>query len=389
MDRAESIGKDGLFSVVPEEISEEVTPEEEENFFRVVNTDLDEEQKARIGAPPRVFSKERSLLAVHWHPEFIPMDLISRRIDTAFPERTEEIIIPTQHNVFMNYPGSPYSGVEMDCYSTGFNQKIQLLIHLKKDKLPRANVLKSMADYTFNYRSSQLFDFMNTLTEPITERIEQAAESTGADENLVRFVRIYVKKLQEIIEKRQGSVAPDMIKNKLVRNFFDTFRPRYGNGLINRAQAFLTAVKKIVKAEFPLQYFYRTSEIIEEARSVGACIVIPHPEQFWPILLADYDVDGLEVWNPESRKYTEFLISVIDKKNCRPGLSDRRLLVFMGDDTHMGEKAKAPLVQDAGKASREIGVQQAWNDLNIRKRLILARMDKSDVISEYKSRLNG
>ncbi len=46
-------------------------------------------------------------------------------------------------------------------------------------------------------------------------------------------------------------------------------------------------------------------------------MVIPHPEQFWPILLADYDVDGYEVWNPQSREYTDFLIRALDNQNKR------------------------------------------------------------------------
>jgi hypothetical protein len=78
-------------------------------------------------------------------------------------------------------------------------------------------------------------------------------------------------------------------------------------------------VKALVKVEFSLKYFYRTSEVIEEARALGAGIVIPHPEQFWPILLKEYDVDGIEVWNPQSRRYTEFLISVLNRRNQKRG----------------------------------------------------------------------
>ena len=129
--------------------------------------------------------------------------------------------------------------------------------------------------------------------------------------------------------------------------------------------------------------------MIEEVRALGGGIVIPHPEQFWPILLAEYDVDGYEVWNPQSRRYTEFLIDVVNNKNSRVSNYSRRLLVFMGDDTHMSEKIKPPEAQNRTKAAREIGFQAAWEDLAIRKKLILAKMDRASVIREYAARLTS
>jgi hypothetical protein len=99
-------------------------------------------------------------------------------------------------------------------------------------------------------------------------------------------------------------------------------------------------------------------------------------------------VDGIEVWNPQSRTYTEFLISVINRKNrCGVGLSKRNLLIFMGDDTHMAEKTRDPKIQDPEKASREIGFQPAWEDFSIRKALIRADASRRKVIQEYKQRL--
>jgi hypothetical protein len=185
------------------------------------------------------------------------------------------------------------------------------------------------------------------------------------------------------------SIPAEMVKNKLLRNFFDRLRPVYGQAVIDRAQTFLKAVKQIVKAHFSLHYFYRASEVIEEARALGAGIVVPHPEQFWPILLADYDVDGFEVWNPQSRRYTEFLIDVIRRQNRQPGLSRRRLLIFMGDDTHMGEKVRDPAMQDPEKANREIGFQPAWEEMGIRKALIRADTSCAAVIEDYRQRLAG
>ncbi len=123
-------------------------------------------------------------------------------------------------------------------------------------------------------------------------------------------------------------------------------------------------------------------------RSLGGGIVIPHPEQFWPVLLADYDVDGYEVWNPQSREYTEFLINVLNKQNKTLYSKRRKLLVFMGDDCHLGEKVKDKDEQDPEKCEREIGVQPPWEDPSIVKSLIIGNQDKHNVISEYIARIS-
>jgi len=217
-------------------------------------------------------------------------------------------------------------------------------------KVETAHVLKSMLAYTLKYRQNQLNEFIHTLIKPNEERIGLAAEETGATEDCIRFVRIQIRKLHELIERHFDRLPTEMFKNKLVRDFLDEYRPEYGDAWINRAQTFLHAVKQIVKSNFSMRYFYRTSEIIEEARSLGGRIVIPHPEQFWPILLADYDVDGYEVWNPQSQRYTEFLISVVNRKNAQVTENREKLLLFMGDDTHMSEKVRDPNKQESGKS---------------------------------------
>jgi hypothetical protein len=369
----------------PENIPEDITPRDEEIFSKITCFQLTPEQIKRITTPEACFPSEKSLLAIHWHPEFVPLDVITRRIDAMFPNIQESLIIPTQHNVIMSL--NNFSGVEVDCYSSGFNQKVQLLLHFKTENLQRADVLKSMLHHTFKYRSSQLFEYIHTITSPNEDWTNKAANDTGSGASLVRFVRIYVSKIKAMLDRNINSIPQDAIKNKLIRDFFDGLRPIYGDRLINRAQIYLTAVKQIVKAHFSNKYFYKTSEIIEEARSLNAGIVIPHPEQFWPILLADYDVDGYEVWNPQSMRYTEFLISVLNEKNKKRRPRQRELLIFMGDDTHMSEKVKDPAIQDPVKACREIGVQDAWDDFSICKQLICGNIDKAKVIREYRNRL--
>ncbi len=365
-------------------IPADITEWELEQYFKVVSVDLDVEQRSRVAVPENTYPRQDRVFAVHWHPEFVPMDLIRTRIKVMYPNVDNELIIPTQHNEILTWDG--YSGVEVDCFSHGFNRKVQLLLHFRKENVEGADTLRSMCAHTLKYRSSQLFNLMEALTEDsLEERRMQAAAETNADEDLVEFCRIYTRKLKTMLDENWDKTPVDMRKNKLVRNYFDTLRGRYGDRFINRVQVYLKAVKTIVKAHFPLKYFYRASEIIEEARSHGAGIVIPHPEQFWPILLADYDVDGVEVWNPQSREYTEFLISVLDRLNsARRG--SRKLLVFMGDDCHMGEKVKDPAQQDKAKAAREIGLQP-WEDMAIRKELILAGISRAQVMEEYRERL--
>jgi hypothetical protein len=366
----------------------EITEEDAAFYRRLVSPDLDPEQRRVILDPPRVYPRQEAVLAIHWHPEHVPMDLIRRRIDATFPDKREELIIPTQHNVLMSY--GDLCGVEVDCYSASFRRKVQILFHFTCEKLEgRGDVFKAMLEHTRRYRSTQLFEFIASLLEPeLDGRVQDAAEQTGADERLITFVRGHVRKLKEMILRFEDETLPDMFKNKLLRDYFNALRDAHDNKLINHAQLFLRAVKKIVKRHFSLEYFYRTEEFIEEARALGAGVVIPHPEQFWPILLEDYDVDGIEVWNPQSYEYTRFLIEVVNRENKAFRRRRRPLLITMGDDCHLGEKVKDPRFQDPEKAGREVGVQPPWDDLAIRKRLIAANANRRRVIEEYRSRLH-
>ncbi len=365
----------------------EITAEDEARFRRVVTTELSRAQERLITQPPHSYPRQQEVLAVHWHPEFVPLELAARRIEHLYPNRREELIIPTQHNQITCF--GDYCGVEVDCFSQGFQRKVQLLLHFEKSRLEKTGVLQGALEHTFKYRSSQLFDFITTLTKPVAERLERAARKTGADEKIVNLVRDQAARLEILLDRHYDTLPRDNIKNKLLRNFLETLADRVERPTLSRAQCFLQAVKQEVKAEFPFTYFYRTSEIIEEARSIGAGIVIPHPEQFWPILLAEYDVDGYEIWNPQSREYTEFLLTVLFNKNRDQCRSQRRLLAFMGDDTHLGEKIIAPHAQNEKKAARELGFQPPWDDLNLRKQLIKADLERSTVIAEYRARLAG
>lgn len=371
----------------PEKLTEEITDIDRQIYKNVVSTDLSPEQIERIVNPTEVFYQQDSILAVHWHPEFIPMDLIFKRIRATFPNSKEELIIPTQHNDLLSVNG--FSGVEIDCYAKGFNRKVQLLVHFEESKVKEATVFKNMLAHTFKYRHGQLYEFIDTILDPKYEdRLQKAAAKTGADDDIVNFVRINVAKVKSLIEENFSITPREMLRNKILKYFIDGLRDHCDDRFIERAQIFLKAVKKIVKANFSLEHFYETQEFIEEIRALGGGIVVPHPEQFWPVLLADYDVDGYEVWNPQSREFTEFLITVVHRQNQRRKNSERQLLVFMGDDCHMGEKTKEPRFQDFEKANRQIGYQPAWDDPAIRKNLIVANINRKRVITEYKNRLN-
>ncbi len=420
-------------------LSDDVTEQEDTLFRSLIVTDLAPWQAEQVATPPAAHESQREVLATHWHPEFVPMGLIRQRIEAMFPGREDQLIIPTQHNELTSWDG--YTGVEVDCYSSGFNQKVQLLLHFECSRVPpappaaqaahippaaqaahippdgidaapltkpdgpttagtpqpaysllsddKAHTLRSMLAHTRKYRASQLYDYVRAVVHPADDVAGPAVRETGADDDVLAFARLMTGKFAQLLETHGAAMPEDMVKNKLLRNFIDGQRGDWEDTFIDRVQAYLKAVKEQVKKRFPLDYFYRATEFIEEAHGLGGCVVIPHPEQFWPILLAEYDVDGYEVWNPQSSRYTEFLISVVNRKNRGPGLSRREILVFMGDDCHLGEKTRPREHQDTEKAAREVGLQPAWDDPAVRKRLSLTGVSRASVIRDYRARLAG
>jgi hypothetical protein len=367
--------------------ADDVTGVDQQIYDDIVNVRLSPEQEKMVLTPQRTFPKQKHLLAIHWHPEWIPMELTAGRLEAMFPNVESKLVIPTQHNELMTFGDN--AGVEMDCYASGFRRKVQLLLHFDAAKVEEAGVLKSMLAHTFKYRTGQLFQFIETIINPAFEDdLDEAVMETGAGEEVVAFVRFYTARLAKLIDLNEDRTPRQMIKNKLLTEFIEAQASRHPEINQSRAQLLLKAVKKIVKRKFSLEYFFRASEVIEEARSLGGGVVIPHPEQFWPILLADYDVDGYEVWNPQSREYTDFLIGALTRKNSRRSKGDRELLIFMGDDCHMSVKIKDPDNVEPAKLAREIGLQPAWDELSIRKSLSLSNSSRAQVIEDYRERLS-
>lgn len=358
------------------------------NIFKdLIRVELTEDERSVIHNPSIILEHETSVLAIHWHPENIPLDDCAIRIQKTFPALHHSLIIPTQHNQLMKY--GEYLGVEIDCLSSDFNRKIQLLAHFSTDREPELDIFKSMLEHTVEYRQKQLEYFIDVIINPrYEEHFKSALVKIGGEQELADFVKRYTSKLHKMILEMQNSITPIMIKNKLLTNYFVKLKHYYDKLTVNRALALLKELKANVKQSFSKDYFYDTYEVIEEIRGAGGGIIVPHPEQFWPILLSDYDVDGYEVWNPQSREFTEFLIRVVSSKNrsLKPG--NRKLLISMGDDTHLGEKIKPYDECDPEKASREIGYQPPWEEMLIKKALMLGKSDKNILINEYKERLN-
>lgn len=362
---------------------DELTQRDIEIFQNIIRFELLPEEIEKIINPPVIYTDTRSVLAIHWHPENVPIEIAKKRIQKMFPNKIKELIIPTQHNQILSY--DDFSGVEVDCFAKEFNKKVQLLLHFKNAKLDNYSVLRDMLSHTFNYRSSQLNKFIDSiLNSRKSALLNEASKETGTDTDTVYFVSKQVLKVKKMMQEFQ--LPPDSKKNKLLSNFIIAQKDSYPINLINKSLLLLSAVKRKVKKNFNTGYFFRVQEIIEETRKLGGCVIVPHPEQFWPILLADYDVDGYEIWNPQSREFTEFLISVIKKKNS--GLNKKPILATMGDDTHLGEKIKSSDLRDPEKLYREVGFQPAWYAKEIQKKLKEIGSDKDALIDEYSNRLN-
>jgi hypothetical protein len=367
-------------------LSPELTEADHERFRALTCTTLTPHQLEQLVTPPTVCRDQKSVLAVHWHPESVPLEIALQRIQATFPNCERSLIIPTDHNILRTLNG--YAGVEVDCYSPGFQRKIHLLIHMRDTRLAKAGAFTAMLKHTFEYRSQQLLEIVDTIVGPTSNfRFQRAVSLTGVDDTLVRFVRVNTQKFRELLDYYRQEIPAEVVKNRLLRDYFDSLVVSSGRRIVELSQVMIREVKNTVKAGYKLEYFYRTSDIIEEARSLGAGIVVPHPEQFWPVLLAEYDVDGYEVWNPQSRQYTDFLINVVTRQNKTARRGHRPILLFMGDDTHLGEKTRDAFIQDLAKTTREIGVQPAWDDLVIRKSLMAANADRDTLIAEYTARL--
>jgi hypothetical protein len=350
-------------------------------FDRLTSVDLSEEEIRRVTRPDRAAPEAERFLAVHWHPERAPLELIGQRLKAAFPKARDSLIIPTPHNQVAVY--GPYAGVEADAYDPGYGLKIHLLFHFSAGRLPRAGVFLDMLERTYRYRARQLLEILDCLAGPALLDVP-GLPSGDLGLEARKLARFCALRLRELVDRSGliGTPRDELLKNRLLPDFMDALAgedPR-----LPPALGVVKAAKKKVKAAFQPANFYSPREIIEEARALGAGVVIPHPPFFWPVLLDDLDVDGWEIWNSSSPRHVEFLARALARANQARG-GRRRLLAFMGDDTHFSSKYRPP--PGGGPDGRELGFQDPWADPAIDKILAETGQSLAGTLAEYRARL--
>ncbi|MDR0356189.1 MAG: hypothetical protein LBJ64_10735 [Deltaproteobacteria bacterium] len=350
-------------------------------FDRLTSIDLTFEEQTLAGTPDQVDQQEKRLLAIHFHPEWIPLPLIENRLALAFPQAEDRLVIPTQHNRLTTM--GDWAGVEVDCFAPNFGQKIQLLIHFKKTAITKAGAFKDMLDQTFSYRAHQLLEILAALTNP-SESISKEIKDNGLDHEALDLASFFAFRLEELIRTRNvlASERSEMLKNRLLTDFMLARNQGIEPALFSDSLAAANMVKSMVKRRLDYNRFRSAHEVIEEARSFNAGVIIPHPPQFWPALLDDLDVDGWEVWNPSTPKQTLFLIDCLSRTKRR-----RPLLAFMGDDTHMSSKIRPNITEDKNGAGREIGFQPPWFDPEVVSALKKTGQSRERTMDEYRARM--
>ncbi len=364
-----------------------VTEKDWAAFRRLTSIELSEEERRLAAVPQREAPEAEEFMALHWHPEWIPLELIEARLAAAFPAARNFLAIPTQHNKALRL--GDWVGVEADAYDRDYGQKVHLLFHFRAEKLPKAGTFLKMMERTYNYRAHQLVDILNRLAAPDESWAALSFSKKAIQPEAARMASFYAIRLRALIEMSGalGSERDEMLKNRLLSDFMEArLKPKH-EALMEQALLYIKAVKKSVKAELKPEAFYSPRELIEEARSFGAGVVIPHPPAFWPILLSDLDVDGWEIWNPSTPDHAIFLAEALERANS--GRKKRRLLVFMGDDTHMSAKIRPDLLDKKAARRPEIGFQDAWREPLLANVLKRSGQSRANTLNEYRARLMG
>jgi hypothetical protein len=229
---------------------------DQEAFERIISTELTEEQKARVVTPGLTFPGQKSLLAIHWHPEFIPSDLIAQRISACFRTARRSWSFPPSTTCLSRLGGLHWR--EVDCYAAGLIARCScccISIRTGWSGPPASRPCWSTRSNTgpgsfSNIWIRWLILFMTAVCRgpwPPPARTRSWCASPGSTAG----------KLKQLIEINQSIIDEETIKNKLLPDFFEELRAFYPERLINHAQSLLHAVKKIVKAQYNLTYFYR------------------------------------------------------------------------------------------------------------------------------------
>lgn len=196
-----------------------------QHFNRLTSVELSNDEKIAASRPNLTAPVAREYLAVHWHPEWVPLEFIEERLKTAFPQADNFLAVPTQHNKVMAI--GPWAGVEVDVYDRRYGQKVQLLIHLPVDRLPQATAFQAMIEHTYNYRAHQLMDILNRLASPEgLSKIKDSLKCSITDP-AVKMARFYATRLRAMIEKSGiiGGNRDEMLKNRLLPDFMTACLP--------------------------------------------------------------------------------------------------------------------------------------------------------------------
>ncbi|MDR2367537.1 MAG: hypothetical protein LBF58_05405 [Deltaproteobacteria bacterium] len=364
-------------------LGKDISQADIEAFDRLTSVALSPKEVEIAENPDCVAPKEKRLLALHFHPEWVPLPLIETRLSRAFPAAVDRLVIPTQHNR-VTVMGQ-WAGVEADCYDANLGQKIQLLIHFRSSKMPRATKFLDMMERTYRYRAHQLLEVLEALTNP-DESIRQEINNNGLDHQALDLTGFFASRLKQLIHGRevQDTDRSEMLKNRLLTDFMLARCQGLDPTLFGSSLSVANIVKSFVKHRLNYQRFSEAQDVIEEARGLGAGIVIPHPPQFWPALLDDLDVDGWEVWNPSTPNHALFLIESLARAQ---GRYKRPLLAFMGDDTHMSSKIRANVTEDKNGRGREIGFQPPWWDPKVAEALKKTGQGRERTMDEYRARI--
>ncbi|MDR2405224.1 MAG: hypothetical protein LBE27_02520 [Deltaproteobacteria bacterium] len=380
------MGKEEIDPPVYEEIVEDMEIDDEDwiIFNSLTNVKLSKDEVERAIMPDQVDEGEKDILAIHFHPEWVPMNLIEERLKNAFPNAKSRMVIPTQHNLIQGLDG--YAGVEADVFAPDYNLKIQLLIHLQSKKLKKATKLKSMIEQTFQYRALQLLDYLEQIVNPDI-LMQKEIKKLGASLEVMEAAKFYAQKLRLMIGESviASSKRAEMLKNRLLTDFIlIKGAPVLAPPMMEKIMIYAKQVKNLVKARLNPNRFHHAKNLIEEARSHGAGIIIPHPPRFWPVMLDDLDVDGWEVWNSSTPDHTTFLIDCLTRRKKKK----RDFLAFMGDDTHMSSKIRPDISTKKGSPKSEIGFQPPWEFPDVKNALKAANQSRKRTINEYLERIS-
>ncbi|MDR2444151.1 MAG: hypothetical protein LBE31_11610 [Deltaproteobacteria bacterium] len=364
------------------DLDDRLGEEDRQVFDRLTSISLSETEKELAITPDFTAPGETTLMALHFHPEWVPLDLIEKRLARAFPDAVDTFVIPTQHNKILTL--GQWAGVEADVYCPEYGEKIHLLFHFKKSALQKAATFQTMMEQTFRYRALQLLEILSALTKP-DESMAKGIKKSGLDSQALNLAGTFAARLSNLIADPDhfDPHRSPMLKNRLLTDFILERGLEIPSAMLDRALSVVSLVKAMVKKRIDPSRFHTAREVIEEARSFGAGVVIPHPPLFWPALLDDLDVDGFEVWNPSTPKHTLFLIQCLGRSQAQ----GRKLLPFMGDDTHMSSKIRPELSDEKSGKSREIGFQPPWCLPEVKSALAALGHSRERTMNEYRVKI--